>query len=658
MLDWALMLALELAVVLALVAMCSFTPGFFWVRRLPWTPLEKLCGSIGLSLALIYLGAWGIYCFGPRDERLALRVMAAAALPAGAAAWRDIARLVRCPHVRRALAGYGFLLAFTLAMLSMIRVYSGAGWAADWYEHFHRSLFFLQRLPTGTTIFPGYPLPARPPLMNVVAAFFLGVTRDEFAIFQVVFAFLNLLLFLPCALLLPALGGSRRPAVLPLVALFAASPVVMENATYTWTKALAAFFVVLALALALAGRRKRESTRTVAAFVALTAGFLAHYSAGPYLAFVSLDYGWRFLRERPRRWREAATIAAACGLLAGTWFGWSAKVYGLRTTLASNTSVAWSGQHQGSNVEKIAANLFDTIMPAWMRGEADPYEQGNAAGQWRDQAFAFYQLNLIFAMGVVGGPLALWLLWRGLGWSIGGGERNFWRALVPFCVVVGVAVVGERDVRGVPHLALLTMEAMGLTLVAAHFRSLPKTVRWLVVAGCVMDFSLGVFLQAHVESMENTPQRTVFAELRYDPPKLIGNAGADALNNQAWVAWATKHRTALFPKWLAELPRGQENDPAFQQMWRPVSSALTSGWRDDEANWGGWAARHGGVAEHLGDRVAGASGRGVDRAALAFVLLFLALLAALAAKAMEAAPAPAAVAVKPPGKPARAGAHR
>ncbi len=630
------MLAVELAVVLTLLALCSFAPGFFWVRRLPWTPLEKLCGAVGLSLVLLYLAAWGIYCFGPQDQRFALRAVAAAAMLLGAAAWRDTVRLAGCPRVRRVLAGYGFLLAFTLAMLSMIRVYSGAGWAADWYEHFHRSLFFLHRLPTATVIFPGYPLPARPPLMNVVAAFYLGVTRDEFAIFQVVLAFLNLLLFLPCALLLPALGGSRRPAVLPLAALFAASPVVMENITYTWTKALAAFFVVLALALYLAGRRKRESTRTVAAFAALTAGLLAHYSAGPYLVFVTLDYLVRLPRQR--RWREAAAIAMTCGLLAATWFGWSARVYGMETTLASNTSVTGSAQYDGSNLEKIGANLFDTLVPAWMRGAADRYEQGNAAGQWRDRAFAFYQLNLIFAMGAVGGPLALWLLWRRLGPGGSGRERNFWRALVPFCVVVGVAVVGERDAGGVPHLTLLALEALGLALVAAQFRNWPKAVRWLVVAGCVVDFGLGVFLQARVESIENTPRRTVFTGPQYSRPKLTINQPAGSLGRSAWVAWTTKHRAGLFPEWLENLPLGHAGDPDFRRQWIPLVDALEDGLRDDAVNWGGWAARHGGVVAHLGDRVAGVSGRGVDGAALVFALLFLGLLAALARQAAAAQP--------------------
>ena len=55
------MLALQVALVLALLLVCAFTPGFFFVRRLPWSPMEKLCGSIGLSLLLLYLVSWEYY---------------------------------------------------------------------------------------------------------------------------------------------------------------------------------------------------------------------------------------------------------------------------------------------------------------------------------------------------------------------------------------------------------------------------------------------------------------------------------------------------------------------------------------------------------------------------------------------------------------------
>ena len=296
-----------LALLLALLLVCSFTPGFFFIRRLRWTPLEKLCGSVGLSLILVYLAAWAIYCFGPQEERLPFWIVAAVAVLLGAAAWRDAWRLFRSFRIRQALAGVGFLTLWVVTMLAMIRVYSGAGWSSDWFEHFHRSVFFLHRLPPHVTIYPVYLLPARPPMMNVLSSFFLGLTDDHFALFQVIFGFLNSLLFFPALLLLPALGDPRRRGLLPLVVLVATNPVVMVNATYSWTKSLTVFYVILAVALYLAGWRKRDSARTVAAFVALAAGLLVHYSAGPYVAFLALHYLFRFFRERPWRWRDAAS---------------------------------------------------------------------------------------------------------------------------------------------------------------------------------------------------------------------------------------------------------------------------------------------------------------------------------------------------------------
>ena len=61
------MLVFQLGLLLCLLMVCSFAPGFYCVRRLPWGPMEKLSGGIGLSLVLLYLASWGIYCFGPRE---------------------------------------------------------------------------------------------------------------------------------------------------------------------------------------------------------------------------------------------------------------------------------------------------------------------------------------------------------------------------------------------------------------------------------------------------------------------------------------------------------------------------------------------------------------------------------------------------------------
>jgi hypothetical protein len=618
----------QLVLALALLIVCSFAPGFLFVRRLRWTPLEKLCGSIGLSLILLYLGAWAIFCLGRGNQEVPYRILLALAVLAALVSAQDAWRLIRTFRVRQVLSGFGFLLAWTLVMLSMIRVYSGAGWSGDWFEHFQRSLFFLHRFPLSTTIWSNYAIPARPPLMNVLAAFFLGLTVDRFEVFQVIFAFLNLLVFLPAFLLLPALGIRRRPGPFVLMVLFAASPVVMQNATYTWTKALPAFYVILGVALYLAGLRKRNSLRTVAAFLALTAGFVAHYSVGPYLVFVALHYAVRFFRQRFRPWREAAWIAVVCGLLGATWFVWSVSTYGAKKTIRSNTAVTFAQQYQGTTAGKIAGNLFDTIAPGWMRGQKPLWRQPNPDGLTRDAAFVFYQLNLIFAMGSIGGPLALWLLYRAIRMRRRPQvrERRFWLAMIPFCVFTGIAVVGERDYNGVPHLTLLALEIVGLAAIAGRFRRLSRAVRLLLVAGCVLDFYFGVFLQARVESLENTPDRVVFTDPVYgigvlDVPSTYYSIGENSRN-----AWVLKHRVSLSRKWLQELPRGREGDMLFQESWPRLRKQFDEEIADDAANWQGWVSRHGGSVTFLGDRVAGPSGRGVDWAAGVFALLFLGLM--------------------------------
>jgi len=125
-----------------------------------------------------------------------------------------------------------------------------------------------------------------------------------------IFTFFNLLVFLPCCLVIRVLARVRRVRVLPLVGLFAMNPAVMQNATYTWTKLLTAFFVILALSLYLSAWRKRDSRRMVAAFVALAAGLLVHYSAGPYVVFFAVHY--LLVVFRTRRQVERAARHRGC----------------------------------------------------------------------------------------------------------------------------------------------------------------------------------------------------------------------------------------------------------------------------------------------------------------------------------------------------------
>jgi hypothetical protein len=625
------MLALEVLLAVSLLMVCGFGSGFFLVRRLGWTPMEKLCGSIGASLIICYLVFVAAYLLGPKGTGVSGRALAGSS--AGSAALlvlcrRDLVSLLHSTRVRQTLKGFSFLAVWTLLILTVIRNYSGANWFGDWLEHFQRSLFFLDRFPGDSPIVFGYQLPARPPAMNELAAFFLAQTRDRFEIFQVIFTLLNLLIFFPCCLIMPALAGRRRTYIWPLVLLFAASPAVMQQTTYPWTKAFTAFFVVLSFCLYLAGWRKNDSGRTVAAFLAAAMALLVHYSAGPYVVFLAMHYLLRvFWRGTwKRRLRELAAIAALSGALLATWFAWSISVYGVRTTLASNTSVTGSREYKGHFLAKTAQNLVYSMVPAAAR--FDPLTAGlapeGALPALRDKLFVFYQPNLVFGMGIVGGPLIVWLLYgaffRGARY---GRERRFWLTMIPVCMVLGIGSTGEIDPRGLAHITLFSLQIMGLSLLAAVF-PWRRALMPVILAGCLIDFSAGILLQAYVEGLENTPGRTVYAGLNPVGGKPTDSpTTAYSFGGVAWDNWYLKHQYALNREALDKLA-GQEVG------YGPVAKAkMQSALAEDEFYWHGWYSRNGGSVTLLGDHFAGSSdARAISKLYLLVVLLGLLMRAA------------------------------
>jgi hypothetical protein len=339
-------------------------------------------------------------------------------------------------------------------------------------------------------------------------------------------------------------------------------------------------------------------------------------------------YAVRLIGDRFRPWREAAAIAILCGALAFTWFGWSMATYGVKTTVGSNTSVSFAQRSEGPAVVRIAGNIFDTIVPGWLRGQSQVWQQPNSDGLLRDSAFVFYQLNLIFAMGSIGGPLVVWMCYRAVRLRRRPriAERRFWLAMIAFCVVAGIAVSGDRDYNGSPHLTLLALEIVGLAAIAGRFPRLPRAVRLLLVVGCAFDFYFGVFLQAKVESLENTPDRVVFADPVYDIGYLKVPSTYYSIGENSRNAWVLKHRVSLSRRWLAELPRGREADMIFQESWPRIRQPFLGEIADDAVNWQGWVARHGGSVDFLGDAVDGPSGHGTEKAVIVFLLLFAVLM--------------------------------
>jgi hypothetical protein len=574
------MIALQVLAAVLILGISSIAPGFFFVRRLRWSPLEKLNASIALSLILVYCASFAIYMLH-LDRRLHW-LITIASLILGALAFRDLVRLLRA--VRSALLAFAFLLAWCLVILLLIRHYSGGAWAYDWVEHFHRTIFFLDQLPPETK-FASYHVAARPPFMNLVGAFVLAHTGARFEIYSVVFVFLSVVVLFPCVLLMRLIGRARP---LFLAALFACNPFFVENVTYTWTKLLAAFYVLFGVWLYLAGSRKDDARRTIAAFLSLTAGVLVHYSAGPYLVAISLHYGVRVLREK--RWKEAITGAAIALALIFTWFGWSIAAYGTTATFKTNTSVTDFRAQGKSPAEKITANVIDTILPRALLTNTlpDDYKQESFPGAVRDYTFLLFQPNLIFAMGLIGGPLVVLLALRRV-------RSGFWWFFLAFTILVGIAVHGAPERTGVAHVTLQPIVLLGLTFLAANFRLFPRALRWIVLLGCLADASLGVLLQTWLQSQErDTGAFRISIVRRNGAP---ADSPETTLSQFALRNWWMKQSRAL----IADTIQRPEIRDATQ-LKRDLEWELVLLREDDRQQWGGWYARNGERLTFLGER--------------------------------------------------------
>jgi len=491
------------------------TLGLAWpvVARLTLAPAEKVVASAALSLLGVFLFFWAVYVFVlPTTALWALPALAVLGLllqrSAIAETWRDA-------DARALLIAQALVTGWCVGWMATISSYSGGGWAGDWFEHWERARFFLERWPLDRKFLITYPLTARPPLANLVTGAFLRLMRVDYAHYQLVTTLLSSLVFLPAALL--ARRWCRHGATIGICAvLFMVNPLFVQNATFAWTKLPAAFFVLVALYFFLGahdGQGRAGFSRPLVrgegglqsallCAVCLAAALIAHYSAGPYavaLAIAWLALGWA--RRNDPSWRRATALAAPAGaLVLATWFGWSLAHFGAHDTFLSNSSATSRDVHQGNQLVKIALNLRDTLVPHFLRSfDTSLIAQRSAWGGWRDWAFQCYQINLPLAFGSVAWLALLRELLRASRTATMG-ARAFWIWFATATVALGVATHGARDHWGLAHICLQALVLLGLAFLAARWAELSRAWRLTLVAGAVVDFALGIALQFGVQS--------------------------------------------------------------------------------------------------------------------------------------------------------------
>ncbi len=493
---------------LLLFALLSFGPAWPIAARLAGSAPERLLASVVLSWLAIFVAGWTIHvCALPRAVFWILPGMALGGLAMG---WRALRDLWREPDARDVVIAQAVVTASIVAWLALIVSYSGGAWVGDWFGHWQRTVFFLERGPRDI-LFNGFdPLTSRPPLANVAFGALVTLTKPDFAHYQLACAWLASLAFLPAAVFARRLGradagepatGRAYQSTALLAVLFIANPMFVQNATFAWTKLHAAFFTLAAFHFLLRAGDADAPRAGVLAALALAAAILTHYSAGPYALVFAAVWLARGRWRDAAWWRGTAVAAFAGAAVLALWFGWALAAYGWRGTFLTNTSVTDAAPGLGAQLQAAALNVRDTLVPHFLR-EVDYgfFAQRHAWGRWRDWWFSLYQLNLFFLCGSAAWLAVLAALAQGAR-SAAPRSRAGWAAGIVAIALLGVMVHGGRDTWGLAHICLQPLALGGLALLAARWDALGAGWRRLVVAGAAVDFALGIGLQFGCQSL-------------------------------------------------------------------------------------------------------------------------------------------------------------
>jgi 4-amino-4-deoxy-L-arabinose transferase-like glycosyltransferase len=470
------------------------------VDRLGLGASERLVAGAALSLLGAWAVAWAVFISGaPLSGYLLVPTLAAAGLLLGR---RSAAGIFSDPTARDLAVGQLIVTGWCVAWLSFIKVHTGGAWTGDSFEHWERARFFLRQWPRDRLFIESYILPARPPLANVLTAAFMRVTSVSYANFQVITTALCSLAYLPVGLLAGRFGGrsaSRMAAVILML-----SPLFVQNATYPWTKLEAVFFILTGFYFFLRVRDRDAATATSGLLCAISLGgaVVTHYSAGPYV--VVLAVAWIAI-GCARKWDGGfvrltlvSALAGACVL--APWFIWSVADYGWRGTFLSNSSVSMVQKNPGSPLVAMILNIRDTLLPPQVRGfNGTIFVQTSPWGSLRDNCFLIYQLNPLFALGCVG-----WLTVLREGFRAARAatrrDRVFWIAIVAGFFLVSFTTYGDRDHYGIGHICLQSLVLLGLAFLASRWEGLGRGWKAALVAGWLVDFTLGIALQIAVEN--------------------------------------------------------------------------------------------------------------------------------------------------------------
>jgi Dolichyl-phosphate-mannose-protein mannosyltransferase len=475
--------------------------GFSWpiIGLFRLKEAESLVAGVALSLLGAWIFAWIVFTTGiPLAFDRLIPLLSAAFLVVG---WRRVRTLLSDRDARDLIAGQLLVTGWCVAGLAFVKVYGGGFWTGDELEHWERTRSFSRDMSIHHLFIDVYLMPARPPLVNSLAAAFLQMTPGYYALYQVITTAFASLAYLPVALLAGRFRGRSAAGIAAVILML--NPLFVQNCIFPWTKLEAAFFILCSVYFFLRVRDEDESIGRSGLLCALCLGAacLAHYSSGPYLVVIGI--AWIGVGFR-RRWDRRFTGLSASCILVGAcvlapWFGWSFAQFGVHTTFFSNSTVAMAKGQTDNPLAVMALNLLDNVIPPQVRMHKIPLiDQTSSWGMLRDQVFILYQSNMVFVFGCVGW-LAVFVQLVRASRTADARQARFWAWSAAGVVVFSGATYLDREHFGTAHICLQAAILCALGFLAARWDKLSRAWRIALCLGWVVDFCLGIALQFAVE---------------------------------------------------------------------------------------------------------------------------------------------------------------
>lgn len=345
-----------------LVVVLSVLPAWGFTARFKGDALTRLSMTVLASLTFLYLIEFGAYLLSlPQIVPLLFFTVA------------SIASILLSRRSLPPPDGMLTWLALTFWMVGLqglIVVYGATAWFGDWYEHYERSLFFVEQAPATTRfLLNTWSLPARGPLFNAAAGFMMNFLGKDFSTFQVIATTLNTLAVLSLALLLRDLSGlGQRTALRFGMLLCALAPWAVSQETFTWTKFAALAFLLQGIHLYLRGLKANNPSLTAASFVVFAAGILVHYLNLVFVIFFGLHFVY-ITAIRKWGWKRLLVSTGVSALLLATWFVYVFAIFGLKESFTANSTFGdfYSKVHPSTGKpawsQVFANNMVATIIP-------------------------------------------------------------------------------------------------------------------------------------------------------------------------------------------------------------------------------------------------------------------------------------------------------